>query len=34
MTEFCKPNFKIILTDGSKIKTFKLEDVMPLGFSL
>ena len=34
MTEFCKPNFEIILTDGSKIKTFKLEDVMPLGFSL
>ena len=34
MTEFCKPNFEIILTDGSKIKTFKLGDVMPLGFSL
>ena len=34
MTEFCKPNFEIILTDGSKIKTFKLEDVRPLGFSL
>ncbi len=34
MIEFCKPNFEIILTDGSKIKTFKLEDVMPLGFSL
>ena len=34
MTEFCKPNFEIILTDGSKIKTFKLEDVMYLGFSL
>ena len=34
MTEFCKPNFEIILTDGSKNKTFKLEDVMPLGFSL
>lgn len=34
MTEFCKPNFEIILTDGSKSKTFKLEDVMPLGFSL
>lgn len=34
LTEFCKPDFEIILTDGEKIKTFKLKDIMPLGFSL
>lgn len=34
LTEFCKENFEIILTDGQKIKTFKLKDIMPLGFSL
>ena len=34
LTEFCKENFDIILTNGQKIKTFKLKDIMPLGFSL
>ena len=34
LTEFCKEDFDIILTDGQKIKTFKLKDIMPLGFSL
>ncbi len=34
LTEFCKEDFEIILTDGQKIKTFKLKDIMPLGFSL
>ncbi len=34
LTEFCKEDFDIILTNGQKIKTFKLKDIMPLGFSL
>lgn len=34
LTEFCMENFDIILTNGQKIKTFKLKDIMPLGFSL
>ncbi len=34
LTEFCKESFDIILTNGQKIKTFKLKDIMPLGFSL
>lgn len=34
LTEFCKENFDIILTNGQNIKTFKLKDIMPLGFSL
>lgn len=34
LTEFCKDDFDIILTNGQKIKTFKLKDIMPLGFSL
>lgn len=34
LTEFCKENFDIILTNGQKVKTFKLKDIMPLGFSL
>lgn len=34
LTEFCKENFDIILTNGQKIETFKLKDIMPLGFSL
>lgn len=34
LTEFCKESFDIILTNGQKIKIFKLKDIMPLGFSL
>ncbi len=34
MSEFCKGDFRIILTDGSKIKTWTLDQLLPERFGL
>lgn len=34
MSEFCNPDFKIILYNGKKMKTYKLKDLLPLSFTL
>ena len=33
MAEFCRPDFKIILSDGKKRVIYTLEELMPLGFN-
>jgi len=32
MAEFCKPEFRIIVTNGSEIKTVLLSELLPFGF--
>ena len=33
MQEFCNPKeFEIVMSDGAKIKTMKLEELLPFGF--
>lgn len=34
MSEFCGPDFLIYLSDGEKIQTYRLKDLLPLQFQL
>jgi cytidine deaminase len=34
MSEFCSPDFKIVLSDGKNIKVISLEEIMPCRFDL
>ncbi len=34
MSEFCSPEFKIILYNGKEERIFKLKEILPLAFSL
>lgn len=33
MTEFCSPDFEIILYNGQELKTFKLKELLPNSFN-
>ncbi len=32
MTEFCRPDFEILLTDGKEIKCMTLDELLPMAF--